>query len=188
MIGIDADPDRLEHRLRGSAPQPRVVDETGEARSAGRLGPVTDGAIVAEERAPRLAHVLHQILVSLDGGKALLFDTIRPPRPVERRLLQACLDVLAHIGTEEAFRIGLAQRPGWHQHPVDEREQRRPDQEIPRRLRYGRIQLDDTVPLMAGRHVAGMGIAFLHAHGPFSSSMMLLAARSNRFPLPGQNV
>ena len=73
--------------------------------------------------------------------------------------------VVALIDAEQAFGIGHAERPRRHQHPVDDGEQGRHDQEEIDRPGHRRVQFLDAVPLVTGGHVAGVWIAFFYRHG-----------------------
>src|SRR5262245_29325297 len=87
MTGVDPDPDRLGDRFRLAAPQPGCGGEVRESLAALGVAPVTGRAIVAEQRAARLAYELHQARVALYVSKARLLDAVRPRRALDGRLL-----------------------------------------------------------------------------------------------------
>src|SRR5262249_41194220 len=76
--GVDPDPDRLGDRLRRAAPQPGSGRQVGKSLAALGVAPMTDGALVAEERAAGLADDRHQLGVALDFGKVRLLDAGHP--------------------------------------------------------------------------------------------------------------
>ena len=64
--GVDADAQGLHDRVVVAAPQPFVVDEAREPRSAYAARPVADRAVVAEQRRRGVVHHLHQLGIRPD--------------------------------------------------------------------------------------------------------------------------
>ena len=81
----------------GSPPHSqRLGGQVGEARSAGAVDAVAGRAIVAEQRAAGLAHIVHQRRVGLDRGEIHRADPVGPGRALRRRALDlACHDLRA---------------------------------------------------------------------------------------------
>src|SRR5882724_13110204 len=147
--------------------------------------------VVTEQRPTGLPHVFHQTGVGLDFLEALSLNALGPGAALKCGLRQAFADGGALIDAEQALRIGHPERPCWHQHPVNDGEQGRYNQEEIDRPGYRRIQFLDAVPFVTGGHVAGMGIALIYRHGRSlygSSSWLRIdrAASSNCFLFDGQ--
>jgi len=165
MGGIDADPYRLGDRRRVAAPQPGGGCKNRKSLAALCVRSMTGPAVIAEQRPAGLPHPFHQSGVSLNILETLGLDAPGPDAAFESGLLHAFSDDVALIDAEQAFGVGHTERPGRHQHPVDDGEQGRHGQEEIDRPGHRRVQFLDAVPLVTGGHIAGMGIAFIYRHG-----------------------
>jgi hypothetical protein len=129
---------------------------------------------------------IHQFFIGLHRAVVQPGKPLRPNGAVLRGIFQALGERFALVDSQQAFRVAESDRPGRHQQPVDDSEERGGDQEEKHDLGHRRIEFLDAVPFMSGRHMAGMRITLAYRHGLSSSSTMLLAARSKRFLLDGQ--
>jgi hypothetical protein len=76
-------------------------------------------------------------------------------------LFERFRDSGALVDSQQPFRIGQAEGPRWHEHPINDGKERRYDQEEIDHPWHRRVELLDAVPFMTGGHVAGIGIALI---------------------------
>src|SRR3546814_3995111 len=112
------------NRLRIAPPQPGTGYGFGVARAAARVDALAHAAVIAEERLAGLAHDTHEIFIRLHFSEVRCLDSVGPFRPSRCALGEPLRHRRALGDVEQPARIGHAQRPGRHQHPPDDGEER----------------------------------------------------------------
>ena len=124
---------------------------------------------------PVFAHGRHQARIGLDLREALAASicSVHAARSSAASLTEA-LTTIAASGRRRAVPSCRSTRAAMPASAPSSRPQNRnvTTRKKIDRPRNGRIQLLDAVPFMAGRQIAGVGIAFFYRHGLSSSSRM----------------